>query len=89
MLNQNLTKEEAVWLLTEYQSHMELRIDGSTMDKYFVKARRLMTGKDVGRPSCSCEFKVFGQITNSMFGQYKTEIEAIAYPPARGRKKNG
>lgn len=87
MLNQNLTKTDAQWLLTEYEKHMNLRIDGSTMDRYFVPARKLLTGKEIGRPGCGCEFKVFAQVTNSMYGQYKTEIEVIANQTTRGRKK--
>lgn len=81
MLNQNLTKEEALWLLNEFQPKMGGRISGDTMDKYFLPARALMTGKPANKPSCGCEFKAYAQISNSMFGQYKTEIEAIAYPP--------
>ena len=89
MLNEKLTKEQASWLLLDYAKHKDLRIDGTTMDRYFIKARQLMTGKDISRPSCGCEFKVFAQITNSMFGQYKTEIEAVAAtePTTKGRKK--
>ena len=89
MLNPNLTKEQAGWLLLDYAKHKDLRIDGTTMDRYFIKARRLMTGKDIGRPSCGCEFRVFAQISNSMFSQYKTEIEAVAAtePITKGRKK--
>lgn len=92
MLNSNLTQQEAQWLLEEYAPKRGGRIDGNTMDKYFVPARRLIEGKEIGRPGCGCHFKVFVSITNSMFGQHEAEIKNIAYPPKtskRGRTKNG
>lgn len=91
MLNPNLTKIEAEWLLNEYQPKMNGRVDGTTMDTYFLPARKLITGNDVRKPSCGCEFKVFAQITTSMFEQYKPEIETVANQvvkvSTRGRKK--
>ena len=87
MLNENLTKGEAQWLINVYQPKMGLRIDGGNMDNYFIPARRLITGKQINKPSCGCEYKVFAQITNSLFDQYKTDIEAIANKTTRGKNK--
>ena len=85
MLNENLKKDQAEWLLEVYQPRMNGRVDGSTMDIYFLPARKLLTGKEINKPSCGCEFKVFAQVTNSIFGQYKTEIEKIANKRTRGK----
>ena len=81
MLNSNLTQEEAVFLVEEYFPKSGGRIDGNTMDKYFVPARTYMVGKPVGRPGCGCHYKSFVMMTNSMYSQYEAEIKAIAYPP--------
>ena len=91
MLNNNLTQEEALWLINEYAPRRGGRISGSTMDTYFVKARTLMQGKPSERPGCSCMFRSYVMMTNSMFGQYESEIKDIAYPvvkkSTRGRRK--
>ena len=89
MLNPNLTQEEAKWLIEEYVPRQGGRISGDTMDRFFVKARTLMMGKPAERPGCACMFKSFVMMTNSMFGQYESEIKAIAYPVVKksGRKK--
>jgi hypothetical protein len=89
MLNPNLTQEEAQWLLNEYAARSGGRISGETMDKYFVKARTLMMGKQAERPGCACMFKSFVMMTNSMFNQYRSEIEVVATPVVKksGRKK--
>lgn len=81
MLNPNLTKEEAIWLIEEYKPKSGGRIDGTRMDTYFVPARSLMKGQKSERPGCSCQFKAYVMLTNSMFGQHYEEIKAIAYPP--------
>jgi len=90
MLNENLTQEEALWIENEYRPRSGGRICGTTMDKYFVPARKLMLGKQVDRPGCACQFKSYVQMTNSLYNQHADEIRAIASPPKpkRGRKKN-
>lgn len=83
-LNPNLTQTEAKWLVTEFAPVKDGMISGETMDKYFLPARRLMTGKPgINKPSCGCEFKVFGQITASMYNQYESEIKVVATPKTR------
>ena len=91
MLNPNLTQEEAKWLVEVYDPKSSYRIDGSTIDKYFVPARTLMQGSKSERPGCGCHFKAYVSLTNGMYGQHADAIKAIAYPPQtvskRGRKK--
>ena len=90
MLNNELTQEQAIWLIEEYAPKKDGRLDGNTMDKYFVPARSYMTGKSVGRPGCGCHYKAFASMTNSMYSQYYEDIKAVAYPPKKvtrsGRK---
>jgi len=91
MLNPNLTQEEALFLVEEYQPKSGGRVDGGRMDKYFVPARSLMMGKPSSRPECGCMFKSYVMMTNSMYSQHEAAIKAIAYPPkkkrGRGKKK--
>lgn len=92
MFNNNLTQDEAKWLIEEYAPKRGGRIDGKTMDTYFVPARSLMIGKPADRPSCGCHFKAFVSMTNSLYNQYESEIKTIAYPPkvkSSGRKAKG
>lgn len=81
MLNKDLTQEQAVFLVEEYYPKSGGRIDGNTMDKYFVPARTYMTGKPTSRPGCGCHYKAYAAMTNSMFSQHEEEIKTIAYPP--------
>ena len=87
--NSNLTQEEALWLINEYQPKSGGRVSGETMDKYFVKARGLILGKPVERPGCACQFKSYVMMTNSLFGQHYEAIKTIATPKSkpRGRTK--
>jgi len=81
MLNKDLTKENAIWLMESFAIKRNGRIDGSTMDNYFVPARKYMTGKPTSRPGCGCHFKAYAAMTNSMFSQHEEAIKTIAYPP--------
>jgi hypothetical protein len=91
MLNNNLTQEEAKWLVEVFAPKMNGRIDGTRMDQLFVPARTLIQGKPSERPGCGCHFKAYAQMTNSMYSQHEGAIREIAYPKvtttSRGRKK--
>ena len=89
MLNNNLTQEEAKWLVEEYAPRRDGRISGDTIDKYFVPARGLIQGFKSERPGCGCHFKAYVAMTNSMYSQHEQAINDIAYPKiqSRGRKK--
>ena len=77
MLNQNLTKEDAQWLINVFQPIRHGRIAGNTISM-FVQATNLISGKNTTVPSCGCEYKATAAIANSYFDQYKTEIEKLA-----------
>jgi len=89
MLNPELTKEDAIWLIEEYGPRQNGRINGDTMDTYFVPARSLMQGKKSDRPGCACQFKSYVMMCKSMYGQYHDEIKAIAYPVVKTKAKRG
>jgi len=89
-LNSNITKKEAAWLVNEYEPKSTLRVDGHTMDTIFLPARRIMSGNyEMNKPSCGCEFKVFAQVTNSIYNQFQGEIKAklVVKKKASGRNK--
>ena len=77
MLNQNLTKDDAQWLLNVFQPVRKGRISGNTIGM-FIKATNLISGKNLSVPSCGCEYKTSAAVANSYFDQYKSEIENIA-----------
>ena len=86
MLNQNLTKADADWLLNVYQPRKDGIVNGATISM-FIKAINLMRATNNVVPSCGCEYLTRAKMANSYFGQYKTEIETIANKTTRGRKK--
>lgn len=75
--NSNLTKDEAQWLLRDYKPMMNNRIDHSTI-KYHLRAFNSIKGTNQSVPSCSCQWVQASKVSQSLFDQYKTEIEAIA-----------
>lgn len=76
MLNPNLTKSDAQWLLNTFQPIRHGRISGNTISM-FIKATNLISGKNLSVPSCGCEYKTAAAIANSYFDQYKAEIEKL------------
>jgi len=76
-LNQNLSKEDAQWLLKEIGPKVGGTIFGKHISIY-TKALNLMRGTNLPNPGCSCEYGARGQITQSVFNQFKTAIEEIA-----------
>ena len=77
MLNPNLTKTDAQWLLNVFQPMRHGRIAGNTIGT-FIQATNLISGKNLTVPSCGCEYKTSAAVANSYFDQYKSEIEKIA-----------
>jgi hypothetical protein len=44
----------------------------------YTKALNLMRGTNLTNPGCSCEYGSRGTIAESVFNQYKPEIEKVA-----------
>ena len=86
MLNPNLTKEDAQWLVNVFNPMRYGRIASSTIGM-FVKATNLISNKNLSVPSCGCEYKTTAAIANSYYNQYQSEIETLATKTTRGRKK--
>lgn len=76
MLNPNLTYEDVKWLWEQYQPKMTYRIDNTSI-RMHNKAFNLMKGANEGVPSCSCHWKSAAMVTQSVFSQYKSEIEQL------------
>tara|TARA_R110000824_G_scaffold184343_3_gene365311 strand:- start:3266 stop:3502 length:237 start_codon:yes stop_codon:yes gene_type:complete len=74
---QNLSKEDALWLLNVFAPMRMGTIGGGTIQR-FVKAINLMKGTNEGVPSCGCEYKMKAAIANSLFGQHIEQIKTIA-----------
>ena len=93
MLNPNLTKEQAVWLIETFAPRMGGMVNGKTMETIFMPARELIQGFPTERPGCGCHFVAYAKMTASMYGQHYDQIKVIAYEneiqktKKRGRKK--
>ena len=75
--NQNLSKQDAQWLLNDFSKLVGGSIFGKNIDSY-TRAINLIRGTNVKRPGCSCEYKLHARTAMSLFEQHKSEIESIA-----------
>jgi len=76
----NITQEEALWLVTEYNKIRNFGKVNSWMGDH-VRAMSLIKGTQVSIPSCNCQYSAYARMANSMYEQNESEIKAIAYPP--------
>ncbi len=76
----NISQEDAIWLVTEYNSKRNYGKVSQWID-YHIRAMSIIKETPVGRPSCSCEFGAYARMANSMYEQNHSEIQATAYPP--------
>ena len=75
-----LNKKDAKWLMDVFQHKMGGRVDSNTMLKYFLPAREILTGKKQSLMGCSCHYKAYVDMTNSIFSQHLEEIKLKANP---------
>ena len=70
----HLTKEDAEWLLNEYN---KIRGYGRVTQwiDYHLKAMSLIRNTVYNKPSCNCEFASYAQMANSFFEQHYEEIK--------------
>lgn len=90
MSNNTFTKEEATFLVEQFEPRMTLKINSVTMWEVFIPARRILSrDEEIGLPSCSCQYQAFVAITKSYFSQYRDAIYEVYNTPTtrRGRKK--
>ena len=78
--NENLTQEQAKWVLDEVFPVFAHRIAHPTLEK-LMRGHNAVFQEQVGIPGCSCEYKATHQIWTSRLSQYQAQIEAKAYPP--------
>jgi hypothetical protein len=72
----NITREDAKWILATYEPIRGYGKIGNHQGA-ILKALELMRGQPV-HMNCSCELGALARITNDMFEQKRSEIEAIA-----------
>ena len=92
--NENLTQEDAQWVLHNTFPVFNFRIAHPTLSK-LMEGHNKVFKEQVSIPGCSCEYSATFGVWRSRLEQYKDQIEAVAYPPVvetevktRGRKKN-
>ena len=77
--NEQLSQTDAQWVLDQWVifSH---RIAHPTLSK-IAEMHNKVFREQVGVSSCSCEYKAQHAMWHSRLDQYKSQIEARAYPP--------
>jgi hypothetical protein len=77
--NENLNQTDAQWVLEQWVifSH---RIAHPTLSK-IMEMHNKVFHEQVGVSGCSCEYKAQHAMWTSRLSQYKSQIEAKAYPP--------
>jgi len=75
--NNNLSKQDAQWLLNEYPKVIGRRVDRGSIQQH-LKAFNLIKGGNESIPSCSCQWVSASKVSESLFSQYKAEIEEVA-----------
>jgi hypothetical protein len=73
----HLTKDEANWILNDYNAIRKHSYVNDKMDKH-AKFQSLIRNKEIKKPECGCENYTFQAISNSMFEQHYDAIKAIA-----------
>ena len=80
-----ISKDQAKWLINKFQPIRGGRVDNSTF-QLFLKAYNILRDTDRKVSCFSCEGRSIASMANSIFDQYKEEIEKIA--TKRTRKKD-
>lgn len=78
--NTELTQEQAKYIIEEVIPKSGWRIDHTTLG-YWMKAHNYAFKEQVGIPGCGCEYKQTMMVWQSRINQYRSQIEAVAYPP--------
>lgn len=82
-----ISKSDAQWLINTFQPIRGGRVDNSTF-QMFLKAYNILRDTDKKVNCFSCEGRSIAAMANSMFDQYKVEIEKIATTNASRKKTN-
>jgi hypothetical protein len=85
--NEQLSQGDAQWVLEQW-SIFDHRVAHPTLSR-IAEMHNKVFQEQVGVPSCGCEYKASHAIWVSRLSQYKSQIEAIANPPAVEQSKRG
>lgn len=69
----NITKDDAKWLIEEFDKKRGGMINGKTIGM-FLRAINTILNQDRKAPSCSCEYRTVAAIANNVFEQHKNQI---------------
>lgn len=78
--NEQLTQEQARYIIEEVFPKAGYRIDAKTL-AWWRDAHNYAFKEQVGIPGCSCEYVATYNVWSSRLSQYAKQIEDIAYPP--------
>ena len=74
---ENLTKQDAQWLLTDYNKIRGYGKVNNTINAH-IKAMSLIKGKTISKPSCNCEWGAYACMANDMYNQNLSRIQEVA-----------
>jgi hypothetical protein len=77
--NEQLSQSDAQWVLDQWYI-FDHRVAHPTLSRISEMHNKVFQ-EQVSVPGCSCEYKATHGIWGSRLGQYRAQIEAIAYPP--------
>lgn len=72
----DITKEDAVWLVEEFNKKRGGMINGKTINM-FLRAINTILKQNRKAPSCSCEYRTVAAIANNVYEQHESEILKI------------
>jgi DNA-binding IscR family transcriptional regulator len=73
----HLTKDDAIWLLTDYNKIRGYGRVTQWIDDH-LRAMSLIRNTPYHKPSCNCEFAAYAQMANSMYEQNLAQIKIAA-----------
>lgn len=77
--NEQLSQEDAKWILEEVVPKAGWRIDHKTLE-WWRDAHNKAFKEQVGIPGCSCEYVATMRVWQGRINQYDSQIKNIAYP---------
>ena len=73
----HLTKEDAIWILNDYNAIRNHSYVNDKMDKH-AKFQSLIRNEEIKKPECGCENYAFQALSNSLYDQHYDAIKLIA-----------
>jgi len=78
-----MTREEAIWIVDEFDKVRDLALNNKTINKWY-EAERILRGWNKTQPrSCKCEYRTLARLVQSFREQYDSQIMEL-YAESKG-----